>query len=81
MFVNFILYCFQEFEIDEFSEEYLALHPILATKKQPSLIEEHFEPIMENDQSDSDVSAASQSSEDVHADGKNVSRKRSRVPR
>lgn len=72
----------KEFEIDEFSEQYLALHPILATTKQPSLIEEHFEPIMENnDQSDTDVSAADQSSEDEYADGKTVSGKRSRVPR
>ncbi|XVF56273.1 hypothetical protein PTKIN_Ptkin06aG0105700 [Pterospermum kingtungense] len=56
----------KDYEIDDQSEEYLALHP-MASKKQLSMVEEHFEPVMENkDQStsDSDVSEASQSLED-----------------
>ncbi|XP_027175939.1 nucleolar protein 10 [Coffea eugenioides] len=69
----------KDFEIDEFSQEYLAFHPIASTK-QPSLVEEHFEPVMEDedlDADDSDVSAASQSSDNEDAGG----RKKSRVPR
>lgn len=66
----------QEFEIDEFSQEYLALHPMLATMKQPSLVEEHFEAVTDDDNfSDAD----GQSSEDEHADGKSMTGKR--VPR
>ncbi|XP_073102570.1 uncharacterized protein [Elaeis guineensis] len=56
----------KDFEVDELSPEYLALHPQSATK-QPSLILEHFEPVMEDEEqeiSDSDASQASQSSED-----------------
>lgn len=52
--------------------------------KQPSLVEEHFEPVMEDedlDANDSDVSAASQSSDDEHASGERISGKNSRVPR
>lgn len=51
----------QDFEIDEFSQEYRALHPMPSTK-QPSLVEEHFRPAMEDndpDLSDSDASATS----------------------
>ncbi|XP_027069093.1 uncharacterized protein [Coffea arabica] len=69
----------KDFEIDEFSQEYLAFHPIASTK-QPSLVEEHFEPVMEDedlDADDSDVSAASQSSDNEDAGG----RKKSRGPR
>ncbi|XP_027065302.2 uncharacterized protein [Coffea arabica] len=69
----------KDFEIDEFSQEYLAFHPIASTK-QPSLVEEHFEPAMEDedlDADDSDVSAAGQSSDNEDAGG----RKKSRVPR
>ncbi|CDP09542.1 unnamed protein product [Coffea canephora] len=69
----------KDFEIDEFSQEYLAFHPIASTK-QPSLVEEHFEPVMEDedlDADDSDVSAAGQSSDNEDAGG----RKKSRVPR
>ncbi|OMO65302.1 pre-rRNA-processing protein ESF1 [Corchorus olitorius] len=54
----------KDFEIDDQSQEYLALHP-MAAKKQPSLVEEHFEPVMENEDqsaSDSDVSEASEGS-------------------
>ncbi|PPS04701.1 hypothetical protein GOBAR_AA15975 [Gossypium barbadense] len=70
----------KEYEIDEQSQEYLALHP-MASKKQPSMVEEHFEPVVENDDqssSDSDASEASQSSEDL---GVNHKRKKSRGPR
>ncbi|CAO2831618.1 unnamed protein product [Amaranthus hypochondriacus] len=51
-----------EFEIDENSEEYLALHPV-ASQKGANLVDEHFEPVMEEDEmslSDADVSSASE---------------------
>uniref|UniRef100_A0A5B7AG30 Putative nucleolar protein 10 n=1 Tax=Davidia involucrata TaxID=16924 RepID=A0A5B7AG30_DAVIN len=73
----------KDYQVDEFSQEYLSLHP-MPSKKQPSLVEEHFEPILEDDDqsfSDSDASAGPQSSEDEHANGKNKSQKKSRVPR
>lgn len=75
-------YCVQDYQIDEFSQEYITLHP-MATQKQSSLVEEHFEPVMEVDKdqslSDSDVSAASQSSDDEL--GKEKINKKSRAPR
>ncbi|CAK7340222.1 unnamed protein product [Dovyalis caffra] len=70
----------KDFEIDEHSAEYLALHPMASTK-QPSLVEEHFEPLMEDEDqnlSDSDALAASQSSGDEHS---NENRKVKKKPR
>ncbi|KMT15164.1 hypothetical protein BVRB_3g062780 [Beta vulgaris subsp. vulgaris] len=64
-----------EFEIDEESQEYLALHPI-APQKQSALVEEHFEPITEDEMSPSDGDDATSASED---EGR-LDRK-SRVPR
>lgn len=52
----------KDFEIDQSSKEYLALHP-MGTTKQHSLLDEHFEPIPEYT-SDTDASAASQSEEE-----------------
>lgn len=78
----FLLILIQDYEIDEQSQEFLALHP-MASKKQPSLVEEHFEPVMDNkDQitSDSDVSEASQSSDDFPVNHKSK-RKKSQGPR
>ncbi|KAF6171216.1 hypothetical protein GIB67_001931 [Kingdonia uniflora] len=51
----------KNFEINESSQEYKLLHP-MSSKKHPSLIEEHFEPVREEDEddqslSDDDVSA------------------------
>lgn len=77
----YLFFIVQDYEIDELSNEYLALHP-LASQKQPSLVEEHFEPAMEDEDqsaSDSDVSAASQPSEDEL--GKNKMNKKARAPR
>ncbi|KAJ4716803.1 Nucleolar protein 10-like [Melia azedarach] len=71
----------KDYQIDEFSQEYVALHP-LPSQKQPSLVEEHFEPVMEDEDesmSDSDVSAASHSSEDEL--NKDKTKKKSRAPR
>ncbi|KAM7505254.1 hypothetical protein LguiB_004158 [Lonicera macranthoides] len=66
----------KDFEVDEFSPEYLALHP-LATTTQPSLVEEHFEAVSEDgDQSLSDP----QPSDDDDDDDGNESRPRNRVP-
>lgn len=67
-----------DFEVDENSLEYLALHP-LAPTAQPSLVEEHFEPVIEDEDkslSDSDASAEPAASDDRSKYGKN-----SRVPR
>uniref|UniRef100_A0A2P2KSK5 Uncharacterized protein MANES_15G116200 n=1 Tax=Rhizophora mucronata TaxID=61149 RepID=A0A2P2KSK5_RHIMU len=76
------LFTDENYEIDELSQEYRALHP-MAPEKRPSLVEEHFDPVMENedqDLSDSDASAVSQSSEDEPGNTKNKKRK-SQVPR
>ncbi|CAN4118264.1 unnamed protein product [Withania somnifera] len=68
-----------DFEIDENSHEYRALHP-MPSLKQPSLVEEHFQPVMDGEEhSDSDESAATESLEDEQHE-KN-SRKKGRVPR
>lgn len=56
----------------------------MSSKKQPSLVEEHFEPVMEDaDQSlsDSDLSAASESSEGELGDDKSKTWKKARAPR
>uniref|UniRef100_A0A803KXH6 Nucleolar protein 10 n=1 Tax=Chenopodium quinoa TaxID=63459 RepID=A0A803KXH6_CHEQI len=59
-----------EFEIDENSQEYMALHPI-APQKQTALLDEHFEPIMEDEMSEGDASSDDESRLD----------KKSRTPR
>ncbi|XP_057974962.1 uncharacterized protein LOC131162470 [Malania oleifera] len=72
----------KEFEVDEQSEEYLKLHPI-SSKKQESLVEEHFEPVLGDGDmslSSSDVSSAESSEDELQADRSEVKRK-SRVPR
>ncbi|KAI8559179.1 hypothetical protein RHMOL_Rhmol04G0153000 [Rhododendron molle] len=72
----------KDFEVDETSAEYLALHPVASMKKL-SLVDEHFEAVMEDEDSptDSDAPTASHSSEDDHTNDKRKSKKRSRVPR
>ncbi|CAN1795543.1 Nucleolar protein 10 [Linum perenne] len=42
----------KEFEVDETSPEYLALHPMASTTKQPSSLEDYFEPIAEDEEQD-----------------------------
>ncbi|XP_058779910.1 uncharacterized protein LOC131653671 [Vicia villosa] len=64
----------KEFEINENSEEYLALHP-MGTKKQTSLLTEHFEPVSDDDRSQGEDDA---SSEDEPA---NKTNEKTRVPR
>ncbi|CAL5044920.1 unnamed protein product [Urochloa decumbens] len=58
----------KDFQIDEQSKEYLALHPQVATK-EPRLIEEHFESVSEDenqsDASASDASGMSDSDNDI----------------
>ncbi|KAM0842099.1 hypothetical protein ACQ4PT_058582 [Festuca glaucescens] len=60
----------KDYEINEQSKEYQALHPQVATKEEPGLIEEHFESVSEDeDQQDadsSDASAESDSDNDMH---------------
>ncbi|CAH9062544.1 unnamed protein product [Cuscuta europaea] len=66
----------KDFEIDERSQEYRALHPVASAKKA-SLLEEHFNPVMDGeDQSDSESGAPSTSEDDEHD-----KRKKARVPR
>ncbi|PWZ08122.1 Nucleolar protein 10 [Zea mays] len=59
----------KDFEIDEESKEYLALHPQAATK-EPRLIEEHFDSVSEDDQQSdgnaSDTLAESDSDDVMH---------------
>lgn len=73
-----ILIWFQEFEIKETSEEYLALHPMGSSKKQTSLLDEHFEPVMSDDDQSLNDSDAPESSEDEPA---NTMNEKTRVPR
>ncbi|CAL0317099.1 unnamed protein product [Lupinus luteus] len=69
------LFTNEDFEIKEASQEYLALHPN-GSKKQTSLLNEHFEPVMsDDDQSLSDNDAPASSEDEL---GKE---KKTRVPR
>ncbi|KAL9996885.1 putative transcription factor WD40-like family [Helianthus debilis subsp. tardiflorus] len=73
----------EDFEVDENSMEYRALHP-LAAPVQQSLVKEHFDPFMEEDedhQSDSDASEEHQSSADEHTDNTSKDGKKTRAPR
>eukprot|EP00257_Ricinus_communis_P005506 XP_002519773.2 nucleolar protein 10 [Ricinus communis] len=75
------LFLNKDFEIDEQSQEYVALHP-MASQKQSSLVEEHFEPVIEDeDENSSDADASSQSSEDEPRNDKVTMKKKSRAPR
>ncbi|KAL2626174.1 hypothetical protein AAZV13_07G096200 [Glycine max] len=67
----------EEFEIKDSSQEYLALHP-MGSKKQTSLLKEHFEPVMSDDDQSLSDSDASTSSQDEPANGM---KDKSRVPR
>ncbi|XP_061356188.1 uncharacterized protein LOC133300623 [Gastrolobium bilobum] len=67
----------ENFEIKESSQEYLALHP-MGSKKQTSLLEEHFEPVMSDDDQDLRDSDASASSEDEPA---NKVKEKIRIPK
>ncbi|KAL6504932.1 hypothetical protein OROHE_023690 [Orobanche hederae] len=78
----------KDFEVDQLSREYLALHPMPSnTKKKPSLLDENFETIEEEDDpkntsGSDDVSPASGSSEDEHENNASrKSKKKSQVPR
>lgn len=53
----------QEFEIDEESKEYLALHPVAPTKNQPSMVEEHFDAVSEDDENEDEGEASSSGDE------------------
>ncbi|TYK06958.1 nucleolar protein 10 [Cucumis melo var. makuwa] len=67
------------FEIDELSQEYLALHPMASTK-QPSLVEEHFQPVLEDSDENLSNSEASVES-DSEDEPSNDKHKRARVPK
>ncbi|BAU02650.1 uncharacterized protein HKW66_Vig0121780 [Vigna angularis] len=67
----------EDFEIKDTSQEYLALHP-MGSKKQTSLLNEHFEPVMSDDDQSLSDSDASTSSHDEPANGV---KDKSRVPR
>ncbi|KAJ8760078.1 hypothetical protein K2173_010934 [Erythroxylum novogranatense] len=74
----------ENYEIDELSQEYKALHP-MASEKRPSLVEEHFDPVKEDEDqslSDTDASKASESSEDEPDNNNNNNiRKKSQAPK
>ncbi|KAL2476495.1 embryo sac development arrest 7 [Abeliophyllum distichum] len=70
----------KDFEIDEFSQEYLALHPNIPTNR-PSLLEEHFETVMEEEDQSISGSDVSESSDAEDANDNNKSRRKLRVPR
>ncbi|KAK3440966.1 hypothetical protein EUGRSUZ_B01227 [Eucalyptus grandis] len=73
----------KDYQIDEQSQEYISLHPMSSTK-QPSLVEEHFEPVDVEDDDGSDypdASAESQASEEEPDFDKDRSKKKSHVPR
>lgn len=72
----------QDFEVDEFSQEYLSLHP-MASKKQPSLMEEHFEPVMEDEDESLGYSNAQllEEEEEEAGNDRHKASKKSRVPR
>ncbi|KAL0404824.1 UNVERIFIED_CONTAM: Nucleolar protein 10 [Sesamum radiatum] len=74
----------KDFEVDEFSNEYMALHPMPSTTKKPSLLEEHFEAVEEEDEQGiggSDASSASELSEDEYENTKGKSKKKVQAPR
>ncbi|XP_022971181.1 nucleolar protein 10 isoform X2 [Cucurbita maxima] len=69
----------ENFEINELSPEYLALHPVASTK-QPSLVEEHFEPVLEDSEqslSNSDASVESEFEDEPSRD----KHKKARAPK
>ncbi|CAI0625260.1 unnamed protein product [Linum tenue] len=67
----------KEYEIDETSQEYLALHPVAATTKQPSSLVEYFDPIAEEDEDqDQDFSS---SDDDIKASKRSISSQSSRL--
>ncbi|PKU84456.1 nucleolar protein 10 [Dendrobium catenatum] len=71
----------KDFEVDELSREYLSLHP-QSTKKNSSLIEEYFDPVMEDEEegtSSSDASVASQSLEEESDEDKKHKKNPKRV--
>ncbi|XP_027358064.1 nucleolar protein 10 isoform X2 [Abrus precatorius] len=67
----------EDFEIKDSSQEYLALHP-MGSKKQTSLLKEHFEPVMSDDDQSLSDSDASTSSKD---EPENRVTEKTRVPR
>ncbi|KAF3788508.1 Nucleolar protein 10 [Nymphaea thermarum] len=73
----------KDFEIDEHSFEYLALHPN-SSKQQPSSIEEHFDPVLDDDEegnmSDSEASSLNSSENEVEDDD-GSRRRAARAPR
>ncbi|XP_039118255.1 nucleolar protein 10-like isoform X2 [Dioscorea cayenensis subsp. rotundata] len=71
----------KDFEIDEQSAEYLSLHPLAqqATKKRPSLIEEHFEPILQDDEGNSDSEGLATSEDDFEKDKEEEKKNSKRV--
>lgn len=70
----------QDFEVDEFSQEYKALHPMPSTTKKPSLLEEHFEAPSEEEDEQS-ISGSDVPSEDDLEDTNGKSKRKARGPR
>ncbi|XP_030473839.1 uncharacterized protein LOC115691371 [Syzygium oleosum] len=70
----------KDYQIDEQSQEYISLHP-MSSKKQPSLVEEHFEPVGMEDDDGSDYSDASAECQTSEEEADDRSKKKSHVPR
>ncbi|KAH6789030.1 embryo sac development arrest 7 [Perilla frutescens var. frutescens] len=69
----------KDYEVDEFSKEYMALHPMAATTHKPSLLQEHFEALSEEDEQS--ISGSDVSSEDDSKEMNGKSERKSQVPR
>ncbi|KAM5548387.1 hypothetical protein ABKV19_000017 [Rosa sericea] len=68
----------KDFEIDEYSHEYRALHPV-SSNKRASLVEEHFRPAMEDE--DENHSDSDATSEDEPEYGNSRIKGKGRAPR
>ncbi|CAA0838719.1 embryo sac development arrest 7 [Striga hermonthica] len=74
----------KDFEVDEFSKEYIALHPMASTatpRKPTSLLDEHFESIDAEDQSIDGSDGSSPSEDELDNNTNPKSGKKSQVPR
>ncbi|EPS69213.1 hypothetical protein M569_05554, partial [Genlisea aurea] len=62
----------KDFEVDEFSQEYLQLHPMASTttKNPPTLLDEHFETISGDEEGNDDESSEEEADDDLENSGK-----------
>ncbi|KAL7128478.1 hypothetical protein ABFS83_14G319700 [Erythranthe nasuta] len=65
-----VLFKNKDFEVDESSKEYMALHPMATTTKKTSLLEEHFETVEGEDEESVSGSDGTGSSDDENSNSK-----------